>query len=55
MSFALELYADVSDWERAERVAGGDPLDGERDVTAHELADLIEQSRLDGRTLYRAR
>ena len=135
MSFALELYADVSDWEQAERVAeatassghvavvagrrrrwgrplppsihldgqqaqdvlsddadwsedaftfsnvgrhnprrhgarlaevldagwavraywGGDPLDGEREVTAHELADLIEQSRLDRRTLYRVR
>ena len=34
---------------------GGDPLDGEREVTAHELADLIEQSRLDRRTLYRVR
>jgi hypothetical protein len=34
---------------------GGDPLDGEREVTAHEPADLIEQSRLDHRTLYRVR
>jgi hypothetical protein len=33
----------------------GDPLDREQEITAGDLADLIERSQLDRRTLYRVR